>query len=261
MDVIQCPAIIFTANKGGTGKSLKAINTAIRLSKYFKVALLDADVDASNMCYTLGISGPMKLTDKQLFIPADYKGIKVMSVGLFQKGVMTMCKTGIETNRIVRDMIKNTVWGDIDVLVIDAPAGVADKWHGILESGVNLAGVIIISQPTTYDDCYRIIEMCSRFGIPIMGIIENMVGAVWSDGTPVLDKDGRSFIPLGDPEGDRDIEALAKKFGVRYLGAIPLVENMYGRIKSGNPVLPDSVLGPIDSIVDMIKYILDKKEG
>jgi ATP-binding protein involved in chromosome partitioning len=201
----------------------------------------------------LNMTEPMKMDDKHTFIPAQHNGLKVVSTGLFQKGIFTVVKTGAENRQIVTDMLKNTLWGDTQIIVVDQPAGSDEELRAIIRSEYPFIGVVLVTQPTTYDDCYRVIEICTRFKIKVLGIIENMVGAVFEDGTPVVHPEsGRPFLPFGDPEGDQDIQVLASAMKIDYLGSVPVVENVTARLVSGNPLLPDSVLPPYLKVIDKV---------
>jgi Mrp family chromosome partitioning ATPase len=240
--------------KGGTGKSLSAIQISVLLSRIYRVGLLDADVDSPNLPKMLNLTEPMQLDSRHTFIPATYNGLRVVSTGLFQKGIFTVCKTGTENRQIVSDLLKNTLWADTQIIVVDQPAGSDEELRAIIHSGHPFIGVVLITQPTTYDDCFRVIEICTRFKIRVLGVIENMVGAVFEDGTPVTHPTtGRPFLPFGDPQGECDIQTLARNTGIEYIGSVPVVENVVARMLSGNPLIPDSVLPPYIKVIDKVK--------
>ena len=254
------PIMMVMAVKGGTGKSLNTINLALMLSKHYKVGLLDADVDSPNLPSMLRLETPMVLMQDHTFIPIDYKGIQVVSAGLFQKGIFTVCKTGREIRQIVSDMLHRSHWGPLDLILVDEPAGSDEELKAIMESGHPLLGVIVVSQPTTYDDCWRSIELCTRFKMHIIGIIENMSGAVWQDGSPVVHPETKQpYLPLGQPNDGKEIEKLAISTGITFLGRIPLVENMYARIHAGNPCFPESVTEPLTKIVCQVQSLIPKE--
>jgi Mrp family chromosome partitioning ATPase len=252
--------LVVMAIKGGTGKSLSTINIATMLARDYKVGMLDADVDSPNLPKMLRIDATMEMLPDHTFVPADYKGIKVVSTGLFQKGIFTVFKTGREVEQIVADMLNRSQWGDTEVLVVDQPAGSDSELRAIIDSGFPLLGVVIVSQPTTYDDCWRCIEICTRFSLHVIGIIENMAGAAWPDGTPVIHPaTGLPFIPFGNPNDGHQIEKLATDTGIEYLGRIPLMHDMYSRIASGDPTLPDSLLAPYTKAVNQVYANLPRR--
>lgn len=251
------PILMSMSVKGGTGKSLASIQLAVLLSKHYSVGLLDADVDSPNLPKMLGLTEPMVLDSKHTFIPAQHNGLKIVSTGLFQKGIFTVCKTGHENRQIVTDLLKNTLWGNTQIIVVDQPAGSDEELRAVIHSGHPFIGVVLVTQPTTHDDCYRVIEICTRFKIRVLGIIENMAGATFEDGTPVIHPTtGKPFLPFGDPQGELDIQTLARNTGIEYLGPVPLVENVSARLVSDNLLLPEACLIPYQKVIAKVKAVM-----
>ncbi|MEA3559832.1 MAG: P-loop NTPase, partial [Candidatus Thermoplasmatota archaeon] len=183
--------------------------------------------------------------------------------------VVTLYKKGEETRQILDDLIKHTDWGDTEIVVIDLPAGSGDELHSVISSvGDDLLGVVLVTLPVTYDDCIRVIELCTRNRIPILGMIENMAGARTMDGKRVLvEGEDREFYPLGFGQdaytGDwnTDMEEVANNAGITFLGKIPLIEGMFGKIMSGDPEIPEHSIEAIDHAVEAIVSAVDKRKG
>lgn len=261
------------AVKGGTGKSLVAINIAARLAKRYRVALFDADIDSPNLSSMLGLKEKLTLDKDWKFVPVKWEkdGVRmgVVSMGLFDDGgLVTLYKQGEETRRIVNDMLGHTDWGSIDILVVDLPAGSGDELRAVLESvGGVMLGIILVTLPVTFDDCHRVIELCSRNGLRILGMVENMKGAVSSEGKKVVvEGDGREFEPFGvdgeEKKGGkgRTMRGVAESYGIKYFGGVPLVEGMYLKLMRGEPIIPAHSEKAFNEAVDTVSGSLTERQ-
>jgi len=120
-------------------------------------------------------------------------------------------------------------------------------------------GVFLVTLTTTLEDCMRVIDLCTRTGIRILGIIENERGAICKNGHEVVCKEcDEPFEPLAYSSNDGDdppltTEDLAKETNLKYLGSIPLIGNFGKQISKGNPKLPDIALDPIKNGVILIQ--------
>ena len=240
--------------KGGTGKSMVAVNLALELARRgHKVGLVDIDIDSSNEGEILRVMDrTMTLDDDRNFVPVEVKGIKLFSMGLFHREAdKAFTKTGEQNRQIVRDAIKHTAWGKLDYLILDAPAGSSDEIRAVIEAIETLDGAIITTQPTTVVDCQRALQVCSRFFIPVYGIIENMAYGMTECGErPICPKCRKEFDPFG--KGDV-VKRLAKRYGVLYLGQVPLISDMPARVSKGDPTLPPVAIDPIKLVADKME--------
>jgi ATP-binding protein involved in chromosome partitioning len=86
-------------------------------------------------------------------------------------------------SRIIQQFLKETLWGELDVLVIDFPTGTSDAVLTILQNfGVD--GVLIVTAPQQLAtlDARRCIHLAAAMKIPVLGIVENMRGEVFGEG-------------------------------------------------------------------------------
>ena len=74
-----------SSTKGGTGKSMISINVAMELAKNYKVGLLDADLDSPYFSFLTKNYSDIPVT-KDVIIPLEWNGIKVVSFGNMFKG-------------------------------------------------------------------------------------------------------------------------------------------------------------------------------
>jgi ATP-binding protein involved in chromosome partitioning len=81
------------------------------------------------------------------------------------------------TSKALYQLISLTNWGQLDYLIIDTPPGTGDIHLSLLQNYVT-AGVIMITTPQKISaiDVQRTINLYRKFGVPIIGIIENMSG-------------------------------------------------------------------------------------
>lgn len=255
--------LLSTGLKGGVGKSLIAVNIAYHLAKEANVGMVDCDIDSSNLPSIIGVKHKLEVDRKtHNFIPyvwnnGSTKPILVVSTAMFSDEVATFFKLGREIEQMTKDIVKNTNWGNTDYLVIDMPASSSNILKTVLNtvSKDNLLGMVLVAQPNAHEDCLRVVQLAIRLGIPIIGIIENMLGAVSKDGKRVIfEGTDEPFYPFG--EGGEN-KAIADKFGVRYIGSVPMV----GKLDS--PILPEVVNKPILDIISIIRgdYFENGKVG
>jgi ATP-binding protein involved in chromosome partitioning len=117
-------------------------------------------------------------------------------------------------------------------LVVDMPPGTGDAQLTMAQS-VPLAGAVIVSTPQDLAliDARRGIAMFQRVEVPILGLVENMSYFLCP-----------SCGSRSDIFGHGGAKHEAEKYGVPFLGAVPLELEIRERSDSGRPVvatLPD----------------------
>ena len=75
----------------------------------------------------------------------------------------------------ITQMLRDVVWGTLDILVVDMPPGTGDA-QLTLAQNVPLKGAIIISTPQDLSliDARRGLAMFKKVNVPVLGIVENM---------------------------------------------------------------------------------------
>jgi len=232
--------------KGGTGKTLIAINTAYYLKQRTKrnVVLIDADFDSSNFAEFAGISDGRVEVDpiSKRFIPFEWEGLKVFSVSLLADKEKAVSMRGETHRHLLEEIVENTNWGRIDYLVVDLPAGASDVFRSTVEFfHDDIVGGIIVTLPTTIVDAKRVIKLHLYNDIPVIGLIENMA---WFD----CPHCGQRIDVFGESIGKK----LAEEFEIDFLGQIPLSQEIALSVRNGNPVLPDKYNKPVLDAVDKI---------
>jgi ATP-binding protein involved in chromosome partitioning len=188
------------SGKGGVGKTFVAVTLAnFLMEEGLRVGLLDLDIDCPNIMKTLGLSGKLVANDQKRIVPLDYRGIKVVSMGGIQEREdLAILWRGPVIAKAIEQLLHDTDWGDLDVLIVDFPPGTGDvplTFFNLLKPD----GVIVVTTPqkTSMTDAAKSIDMCRSLKVPVLGIIENMCGEIFG-------------------------EADEKKWMVKYLGKIDL---------------------------------------
>lgn len=229
-----------SSGKGGVGKSTVAANLAVALAREgYKVGLLDADIFGPSMPKMFGLENEQlymhEVNGRQLIIPAERYGVKVLSIGfLVDKNAPVLWRGGMASNAL-RQLIEEADWGGLDYFLIDMPPGTSDI-HLTLVQTLAMTGVVVVSTPqeVALADARKGIAMflSDKINVPVLGLVENMA---WF--TPEQHPDEQYFI-FGRDGGVR----LAKELGIRLLAQIPLVGSICDRADGGEPIaLGDSI--------------------
>ena len=169
--------IAVASGKGGVGKSTTAVNLALALANQNKkVALFDADIYGPSIPTMLGYEGVAPYSmDGHTFEPFDNMSIKSMSVGTLIDKSQPLIWRGAKACGALQQLLCDTNWGDIDIMVIDMPPGTGDI-QITLSQKVKMDGAVIVSTPQDIAliDAVKGINMFKRVNVPILGLIENM---------------------------------------------------------------------------------------
>ena len=231
------PVVIAVASgKGGVGKSTVAVNLAVALAQTgLRVGLVDADIHGPSLPRMLGITGKPALRDK-IMIPLEAHGVRCMSIGFLVPEDQAMIWRGPMVMGALQQILGQTDWGVLDVMVVDMPPGTGDV-QLTMSQKVKLAGAVIVSTPQDIAllDARRGVAMFRKVGVPILGVVENMSFFQCPHCGERTDVFGHG--------GARDEAA---KLGVPFLGAVPLLLDVRTAGDTGRPSVvaaPDGVAG------------------
>jgi ATP-binding protein involved in chromosome partitioning len=216
------------SGKGGVGKSTCAVNIALGLArKGLKVGILDADLYGPSLPKLLGIEGKPAVRDDGIFKPFEVYGLKAMSIGPMLTGTQAVVWRGPMATSALRQLLRETDWGQLDVLVVDLPPGTGDIQISLVQQ-VELAGAVIISTPQDLAliDAQKAIDMLTRTNVPVLGIVENMSYFIAPD-------TGNRY----DIFGHGGAKAAAAEMGIPFLGEIPLVMSIREGADAGKPAV------------------------
>lgn len=225
--------IAVSSCKGGVGKSTTTANIAVALAGMgYRVGLLDADIYGPSIPKMFGLEDyspvSQQVDGKDMIIPAEKYGVKINSIGFYIAPTDALVWRGGMATNALKQLIGQTLWGELDFLLIDLPPGTGDV-HLTLFSELKLDGAIIVSTPQkiALTDVVRGIEMFrnEKIAVPIVGIIENMS---WF--TPEELPNNRYYI-----FGKDGCKNLAEIYDLPLLGQIPIVQSMCESGDNGVP--------------------------
>ncbi len=228
--------IAIASGKGGVGKSTTAVNLALALqARGGRIGLLDADIYGPSVQAMLGVADDLRPEQKdgKFLLPVMAHGLSTMSMAYLSSARTPMVWRGPMAGSALAQMLEHTLWGKLDVLVIDMPPGTGDI-QLTLSQKASLAGAVIVTTPQDIAllDARKGIEMFRKVDVPILGIIENMAMHQCS-------QCGHREAIFGTEGGDQ----VAQEYGVPLLARLPLALTIREQIDAGNPTVvavPDS---------------------
>ncbi len=222
------------SGKGGVGKSTTAVNLALALAaEGLRVGILDADVYGPSVPMMLGLSGRPDSPDGKTITPMQAHGVEAMSIGLLVDQDTPMIWRGPMATQALSQLLNDTRWGDLDVLVVDLPPGTGDIQLTMAQK-IPVAGAVIVTTPQDIAtlDARKALKMFEKVNIPVLGLIENMA-------VHVCGNCGHAERIFGEGGGRK----MAEQYGVVQLGALPLETGIREHGDAGTPIVaaqPDS---------------------
>ncbi len=220
--------IAVTSGKGGVGKSTTAFNLAISLSKLnLKVGLLDADIYGPSVPTLVGEKSFHPEVEDSLFVPLKKFNLQILSFGFLIDEKQPAIWRGAIINKALNQLLFDTKWGELDILIVDMPPGTGDI-HLTMCQKMPLTGVITVTTPQDIAlvDVGKSIAMYNKMNIPCLGVIENM-----SLHTCV--KCGHTDAIFGEHGTDK----LQKLYNLEILGRLPLHTDICRASDTGIPLI------------------------
>ncbi|MFO7544966.1 MAG: Mrp/NBP35 family ATP-binding protein [Trueperaceae bacterium] len=223
------------SGKGGVGKSTVAANLAAALAlEGAAVGLLDADIYGPSQSKMFGVEGKRLMADDDKnILPLRNHGVKVISIANLVEDGQALTWRGPILHGTLTQLLKQTVWGELDYLIVDLPPGTGDVQLSLSQL-VPLTGMVLVTTPqdVALADVKRAYTMARKTHVPVLGVIENMSYYALPDGS-------RDFI-FG--EGGADRWAEEEKLPV--LGHVPITRALR---ESGDEGVPLVVAKPDDA--------------
>jgi ATP-binding protein involved in chromosome partitioning len=202
--------VAFSSAKGGVGKTLCSCLAALSMgARGMRVGLLDMDFQGSSDHIVLGVKSRLPQEKEGLLPLPAADGVSLMSVSAFT-GEHALPLRGPEVTDAILELLAVTIWGELDVLIIDMPPGIGDEVLDLM-SLVPRVEALLVSTPSTVSVRVvdRLLTMLEEMETAVVGVIANMC--------------------RGDA---RTVEDLAKARGVAFLGEVPFdpgIEPAIGR--------------------------------
>ena len=229
--------IAVASGKGGVGKSTTAVNLALALAREgAKTGILDADIYGPSLPQMLGLGGQRPgSTDGKTMQPLQAHGVSAMSIGFLIDQEQAMIWRGPMVTQALNQLISDTVWGELDYLIVDMPPGTGDTQLTLSQS-VPLSGAIIVTTPQDIAllDARKGLKMFEKVSVPVLGIVENM-------STHICSQCGHEEPIFGSGGG----RAMAEQYAVPLLGSLPLDIHIREHVDSGNPTVIADADSPV----------------
>lgn len=210
------------SGKGGVGKTFVATNLALQCAKNgLKVGVLDADINYPNLFHFFGIQSRVNPTSDNKLQPPEKYGVRVMSMaGLLQNQEDSTMWRGTIMSKIIQQLSKETLWGELDVLFVDIPTGLSDHVINMLQT-LYIDGMLVVTTPdqTALNNTRRVFTVLNLLDIPVLTLIENMRGEVFGEG---------------------GTQRLSEFFQIPLVASIPLRRNFCHGGETGKPPVLES---------------------
>ncbi|KAK9458691.1 Cfd1p [Lipomyces oligophaga] len=231
--------ILILSGKGGVGKSSVTTQIALSLVRSgYSVGVLDIDLTGPSAPRMFGLEGSKIHQSSAGWVPVytdSTKKLSVLSIGflLRDRGDSVVWR-GPKKTAMIRQFVRDVVWGDLDFLLIDTPPGTSDEHIAIAESLRDLSlasgrqhplGSVLVTTPQAVAtaDVRKELNFCTKVNFPVLGVIENMSGFV----CPHCAECSNIFSSGGG-------EKLAQQFNIPFFGAVPIDPEFVLMIEKNN---------------------------
>ena len=220
--------IIVMSGKGGVGKSTVAVNLASALAlRGNKVGLLDVDLHGPSIPQMLHLNEVRAVGDENAISPIEIGNLKVMSVGaLLENADEPIIWRGPMKIGVIKQLLSEVEWGDLDYLVVDCPPGTGDEPLSVCQMVGENSGAVVVTTPqqVAAADVAKSLNFCKQLNLVVWGLIENMSSFI----CPHCGEVTEIFSNGGG-------EALAKRFEVPFAGKLPIDPQICLNGDSGRP--------------------------
>ena len=211
--------IAVMSGKGGVGKSLMAGLLAVYLKRAGnQVGILDADVTGPSIPKMFFKERPIMPPKSGAILPVvSATGIKVMSINLLlQNEDEAIIWRGPLVGRAISQFWTDTLWGELDYLIIDLPPGTSDAPLTVMQS-LPMSTVLLVTSPQDLAGLVvrKAANMAQKVGIPILGLVENMSFYKAPDS-------GKTYEVFGPSHA----EDIANKINAPLIGRLPIISEI-----------------------------------
>jgi len=219
--------LMVSSGKGGVGKSTTSVNLAIALAASGKkVGLLDADIYGPNIPRMMGVADVKPEVNGNKVLPIKAYGIEMMSMGSLMEEGQSLMWRGAMIMKAIEQFLRDILWSELDVLVIDMPPGTGDAQLTLAQSVPVTVGLTVTTpQSVSLDDSRRSLDMFKKLNIPIAGVVENMSGFIAPDTGVEYDIFGKGTS-----------QPMADEFDTKIIAEIPIEPSIRTGGDEGKPI-------------------------
>ncbi len=196
----QVAVIAVASGKGGVGKTTVAVNLALALTAQGqRTGLVDADLYGPDMPRMRGLRRRAAASRVTLFArpgapdsrlqTVSQHGVQLASAAFLLGENQALAIQGGMAQLLVRRLLSDSDWGDLDYLVMDLPPGTADVQQYVFAlSGRPMCVLVVVTpQVIAHQDARRLVAHLKQQGgrgragsVDVAGV-ENMSGQVCPD--------------------------------------------------------------------------------
>jgi len=259
--------LVVMSGKGGVGKSALTANLAAAFARQgSRVGVLDGDLNGPCVARMVGAGeGRPKLGAAAAQPAVGALGIKVMSMHLLLSDASTpvvwkaptqddaqVWRGTLEVN-VLRQLLTDTEWGDLDLLLVDLPPG-PERLPSIAALLPSSSGALAITipSPSSHMVVAKSLALAGELGsVPVIGLLENMAPAPCPHCGHSI-----TFFPSGQSS-----ESLAADLSVPFLGRIPFDPRIPSTLDRGIPFVTEHPDTPAAKAIDEIAELLRHRLG
>jgi ATP-binding protein involved in chromosome partitioning len=189
MDIAgQLPIVAVASGKGGVGKSSVAVAIGRELARAGRRAgLVDADIAGPDVPRMLGLRRDVPAKTITLaqwpgvgrggsgLEAVEVDGLKVASAGFLLAGSQGLALGAGLDDLLLGRLIRETKWGDAEVLIVDLPPGISFTQQGVLSAAGRVATILVVTPAeVAHLDTGRTLSALREVRTPVLGGVENM---------------------------------------------------------------------------------------
>jgi ATP-binding protein involved in chromosome partitioning len=174
--------------------------------------------------------GSVDFNGQRKMSPVQSHGIKLNSIGFLAGPGQVIALRGPMATKALSQLFYETVWGELDYLIVDLPPGTGDIQISLC-SQVPVTGAVVVCTPqdVAISDARKGIALFQlpQVNVPILGLVENMA---W-------------FTPKELPEnkyyifGKDGVKHLAEELHLPLIAQLPLVQSVREASDAGRPAV------------------------